>query len=334
MRIQDRTIAALLTMCMMNLFAGSATAGENARGVLTCGTGQSALSDAHLAGAEAAKLAQAALGHGKPKLVVVFAARRLVGSELAAGVAEVFDRGLIYGGEGYSPLSEAGNFPDQGHTITNGVAVLALGGDVYVQAVAEAVRQENGRADFAGCGRRIGEALKVATDRPAPGKLIFTFGNQHVGDNQPFVEGLLKALGTPVPVVGAATGGGNAREIVQGAVTNGVNVAVLLHGNFKLGVGLSSGGADLVANTEKALIAACAACPGKPALALVFDCGGRRGDLVQQKKIADEFAVMKKIVPDSPIFGFYGGGEIGTTNVAAPSRGVGYHVAAAALFAE
>jgi hypothetical protein len=330
---QNQRVALVVTMCMVSLALGAATAGEDTGHVLACGTGQSALPDARLAGAEAAHLAQAALGGAAPKLVVVFAARRMVGAELVAGVAEVFDRSLVYGGEGYAPVTAAGNFPDQGHTITSGVAVLALGGGVDVHTVVEAVRPESGQNAFAACGQRLGEQLRAAR-QSAPSRLILTFGNQHVGDNQPLVEGLLKALGTTVPIVGAAAGGSDAKEIVQGTVTNGVNVAVLLQGNFKLGVGLSGGGTNLVANTEQALTAACKAQPGKPALALVFDCGGRRGDLVQQKKIADEFTVMKKVVPEAPIFGFYGGGEIGTTDAAVPSRGVGFHVAAAALFTE
>lgn len=301
---------------------------------LVAGTGASTLADARAAGTEAAKRARIALGDEAPKLVVVFAARRQLTPELVDGVAEVFDKALISGCEGYAPLSAAGNFADQGHEIKSGVTVLALGGEVGVKVVADIVRQEDGKDGFAACGRRIGEQLKAAVTAASGSKLIFTFGNQHVGSNQPFVEGLLKALGVNVPVVGAAAGDGSAREIVQGKLVTGANVAVLISGNFKLGVGLSGGNGDLVAKADESLTKAVKAQPGKPALLLVFDCGGRRGELFKQKKLADELATMRSIVPDVPLFGFYGGGEIGTAALSEPARGVGFSVASAALFAE
>lgn len=301
---------------------------------LVAGTGASTLADARAAGAEAAKLAKVALGGESPKLVVVFAARKQLSPELVSGVAEVFERALISGCEGYAPLTAAGNFADQGHEIKSGVAVLALGGKADVKLVADVVRKEDGKEGFAACGRRIGDQLNTAAGAASGSKLIFTFGNQHVGSNQPFVEGLLKALGSQVPVVGAAAGGGGAKEIVKGELVAGANVAVLISGDFKLGVGLNGGNVDLVAKAGESLTSAVKAQPGKPALVLVFDCGGRRGELFKQKKLADEFVRMRAIAPEVPLFGFYGGGEIGTAVVAEPAKGVGFSVASAALFAE
>lgn len=302
------------------LTASLATAAE-----LVCGTGQSSLADPKAAGVEAALQAKAALGATAPKLVVVFAARKQVGPELVAGVATAFDKAIIYGCEGYSSVTAAGNFSDQGHTIANGVSVLALGGVSEFTVVSDAVEGKG----FAASGKRIGEQLKGK-----PGKLIFTFGNQHVGDNQPFVAGLLETLGATIPVVGAAAGGATAKEIVKGEIVTGVNVAVLMNGAFRVGVGLAGGNGDLVAKSDQSLRAALKDTATAPALMLVFDCGGRRGELVKQKKIADEFAAMKKLVPTAPIFGFYGGGEIGTDSTTACSKGVGFSVAAAALFVE
>jgi hypothetical protein len=322
-----KTVMVFLCALVMSAQAGPAVA-------LVAGTGASTLADARAAGAEAASRARTALGDEAPKLVVVFAARSQLTPELVDGVAEVFDKTLITGCEGYAPLTAAGNFADQGHEIKSGVAVLALGGEVGVKVVADIVRPEDGKDGFAACGRRIGGQLQPAVAAASGGKLIFTFGNQHVGSNQPFVEGLFQALGTNVPVVGAAAGDGGAKEIVRGKVVTGVNVAVLLSGNFKLGVGLSGGNGDLVAKADESLTKAVKAQPGKPAMLLVFDCGGRRGDLFKQKKLADELAAMRNIASGVPLFGFYGGGEIGMAALTEPAQGVGFSVACAALFAE
>jgi hypothetical protein len=43
---------------------------------------------------------------------------------------------------------------------------------------------------------------------------------------------------------------------------------------------------------------------------------------------------MLAIAPEVPLFGFYGGGEIGTAALADPAKGVGFSVASAALFVE
>ncbi|MCX7005886.1 MAG: FIST C-terminal domain-containing protein [Kiritimatiellaeota bacterium] len=312
-------------------FALALTAQAEASRALVTGTGASSLADAKAAGTEAAKLARAALGGESPKLVVVFAARKQLTPELVSGVAEVFEKALISGCEGYAPLTAAGNFADQGHEIKSGVTVLALGGKAEVKLVADVVRKEDGKDGFAACGQRIGDQLKAAVAAASGSKLIFTFGNQHVGSNQPFVEGLLKALGGNVPVVGAAAGGGSAKEIVKGEL---VTVAVLISGNFKLGLGLCGGNGDLVAKADESLTKSVKAQPGKPALVLVFDCGGRRGELFKQKKLADEFAKILSIAQEVPLFGFNGGGEIGTASASEPAKGVGFSVASAALFVE
>ena len=95
---------------------------------LLSGIGQSAAETPLAAGTEAALGAKTALGATPPKIVVVFAARKFLVPELIQGVAASFDKALIYGCERYSPITAAGNFADQGHTISHGVAVMALGG--------------------------------------------------------------------------------------------------------------------------------------------------------------------------------------------------------------
>lgn len=302
---------------------------------ITVGVGSSDNESAKMAGEEAAKKAKDALGASEVKLVIVFAARKQLTADLVAGVAGSFDKSLIFGCEGYSPVTTTGNFADQGHTINKGVAVMVIGGDVKVTAVsAEVSKAAEKMQGFVDCGKRIGDGLKPALDAASKGKVILTFGNQHVGSNQPFVDGLTGVIGTVVPVVGAAAGGDGAKEIVKGEVTNAVNIAVLLSGDFKVGVGLAGGAGDLVAKTEESLSNALKAAGGNLVAVLIFDCGGRRGDLVKQQKIVAEYEVMKKLAGKVPFFGFYGGGEIGTQSAGAAPKGVGFSTASAVISVE
>ena len=302
---------------------------------LTVGVGSSANDNARSAGEEAARSARAALGTGEAKLVLVFAARKQVGAELVAGVASQFDKALIYGCEGYAPVTAAGNFPAQGHTIKSGVAVLALGGEFTMTVATAAVAKTTDRQQgFAECGRKIGEQLKPALGAPTAGRVILTFGNQHVGTNQPFVAGVTELVGSGIPVVGAAAGGDAAQEIIRGELVKGWNVAILLTGKFTVGTGLAGGKGDLVGKADEAMAAAMTAAGNRPVLGLVFDCGGRRGDLVKQGKITAEYEAIKKRAGNVPFFGFYGGGEIGVPAAGAAAQGVGFSAAMAVLSVE
>lgn len=297
------------------------------------GTGCSVTADAKAAGAEAAAQAKAAWGEGAPKIVFVFAARSQVNQDLIEGVSQHFERTVIYGCEGYSPVTQRGNFAEFGHTIPKGVAVMALGGDVTLFSASEAVVVEKDKAHgFLINGEKLGAALKQAVEAAKQTRLVFSFGNQHVGDNQPFMEGFYKGVGANVPVIGAAAGGQGSKTIVKGELVTGANVAILLAGPFKLGVGLAGGNDNLAAKATEAFTQATKEHGQKPAVVLVFDCGGRRGTMLKQKELEAEFENMKKAVPDTPIFGFYGGGEIGTSSIAAPSKGVGFHIAVATLY--
>jgi hypothetical protein len=311
----------------------TADAAETSPAIVT-GIGQSSATLPRIAGAEAAAAAKAALGGTSPRVVLVFAARKFLVPDLVAGVAESFDKPLIYGCEGYSPITRDGNFASQGHTIANGVAVLALGGSATVTVVSDAVASPGpdksaDKARFTACGKRL--AAGLVRDPAATGAVILTFGNQHVGDNQPLVDGLWPALSAPIPLIGVAAGGDTAAEIVRGELVRGVNVALLIQGDFTVGTGLAGGSKEQTpAKAAESVSAARAIAAGRtPALVLLFDCGGRRGTLVANRQIDQEFAAIRTAAGDAPLFGFYGGGEIGM--VGGKPSGVGYHVACATL---
>ena len=297
------------------------------------GIGQSGAVDAKAAGKEAADEAKSALGAAEPKIVIVFAARPQLTSQLVDGVAEVFDKALVYGCEGYSSLTPAGNFAERGQAIAAGVSVMAIGGDVAFTAASAEVGKPADKADsarvFRENGKALGDALKEAWGAAHAGKLIITFGNQHVGDNQPFVEGMAEVFGSDIKMVGAAAGTGGAKEIVRGEIVAATNVAILMTGNFKVNTDAANG--DEVQTADAAFKSVLANGGDKAAFIFVFDCGGRRGNMVKAGTLAQEWQTMKSNARTIPFFGFYGGGEIGHKSPDGPCKGVGVHIATAAV---
>lgn len=317
---------------MLTLVFALASTNLTAAPIIATGIGQSQAQDPATAGQEAARQAKLGLGDTAAKIVIVFAARPQLNAQLVEGLGQVFDSSLIYGCEGYAPLSPYGNFADKGHAIDAGVSVLALGGDVAITPVSATT---TGPGKHHECGRTIGQLLTEACQAGSQGKLMVTFGDQHVGDNQPYVDGIHTVIDKTIPIVGSAAGTGEAKEIVRGKIVDHTNVAILISGDFKVQVATNGGGGDLVAKTQSSMSTAFAEIAGMtPRLAFIFNCGGRRGEMVKQKTITHEFEAMKQETNSCPFFGFYGGGEIGPVTTGQPSQGVGFNVAVAALWAE
>jgi len=243
-------------------------------------------------------------------------------------VATVFEKKMLFGCEGYSPLTNETNFHDQ-NVQANGVAVLAIGGAININ-IASAHTVKDGGYEKAGI--KIGSALKAVLNSDDSGKFLVTFGDQHVGGpSAELVNGLRQELGKNFPIVGAAAGQSNAKEIVAGEICEATNVGVLISGGFTLGVATSSYTEDLPTTTTYAISSAMSQSKGKPVMAFLFDCGGRRGKMVGQKQLKAEFDNMKNGLGDIPFFGFYGGGEIGPVDRNSPSKGVGFSVATAVI---
>jgi hypothetical protein len=318
-------IAAILTgMIMTSAMAGSA---------LDVGTGISGDADGAKAGLAAAKNAKAGIGKAAPKLVLVFAGRKQLTPAMIDAVATVFDKKLIYGCESYSPLTNETNFHDQKHN-ADGVAVLALGGDIAVTvASAKTPTKESGGRVKA--GEAIGAKLKAAALAAKDGKFLLTFGDQHVGkDNKDLVQGMQNKLGKKLLMVGAAAGGGNAKEIVAGKIVTGTNIGILITGAFKTSAAMSGDKKDFAETCKKVMTKAVGDKKDKVKLAFVFDCGGRRGGMIGKKTIKKEFDYMKASLGKAPFFGFYGGGEVGAKDNKSPSEGVGYSIATAVILAK
>lgn len=313
-----RLVALMACAGLMLLMTASAQAKA-----IAVGNGLSLSKDAKAAGAEAAKKAKDALGDEQAKAVLVFHSQALAKGyeQVLEGVASVFDSSLIYGCGAYATLTQDGN---DGH-----LAVLAIGGDVQVTA---AVAQTAGKQDDEACGKRIGDALKHPAAK-GPGKVLILFGDCHVPRDNQLVKGVCGVLGETFPVVGAAALNGDI--YVKGEKVKKSNVGLLLTGNFTCGFGMKKDmSPEGLINSARDTFKDAIGDKKKVACVLVFDCGGRRGAMQKNKNFAKELEAMKEVAGDTPIFGFYGSGEIGCPATGAPPKGDGYHISACAIALE
>jgi hypothetical protein len=307
-----------------NLLSGVAAAAliaamaGNVRAV-TLGVGSSESKDAMAAGTEAARAAAKSLGDKKARLVLVFHRDDLAkdSQKVLDGVGSVFDAGIVYGANAYAALTHQNN--------DGLVAVLALA-DVEVAAAVAPVE-----GDHQGCGASIGKQLKSACEAAEGGKLLLLFGACHIPKNNDLVKGALSVLGEDLAVIGGAAF--KDRTYAAGKLVEDSNVGLLISGDFKCGFGINKDNSPegLITSAKQTFKQAVGDAGDKVALMLVFDCGGRRGNMLKNGNFAGELAAMKSVAGDVPIFGFYGSGEIGRKSCDTPSFGDGYHISATAL---
>ncbi len=278
------------------------------------GNGLSMAKDAKAAGAEAAQQAKEALVL-PAKIALVFDSGAIKDkAAILEGVCSVFDAAIVFGCPGYAPLTQQSN---QGT-----VAVLALGGDIEVNTAIAGMG-----AGHAACGKRIAKKLQPAAAAAPAGKLLILFGACHVPENDKLVKGACALRGDTIPIIGGASLGGNVYN--KGKVIKNSNIGILLTGDFACGMAMKKDNSpeglitSAKATTEEAFAG------GTPALAFVFNCGGRREKL--GKNLPKELEAIKSVAGDTPLFGFYGSGEIGHLNNAEPAFGDGYHISVCAL---
>ena len=291
------------------------TAGGVRAQAFSVANGYSASKDPTQAGTEAAAKAKEALGQQEAKLVLVFDS---VGKgpqdkeAMLQGVGSVFDASIVYGCSAYAPITQECN--------TGTVGVLAVAGDI--KATPAMADLEGGHE---ACGKKIGEALKAAVP-DAGGRVVLLFGACHVPKNDGLVKGLCSVLGEKFPVAGGAAKGD--LLYCQGKVLTGSNLGLLLTGDFKCSLATKNAPGNDKAQVIAVAGEAAAQAMGQAKqakLVFTFDCGGRRGQMGGE--VDKELAVMKAAVGDSPLFGFYGSGEIGPKDNDSPPCGVGYSIA-------
>ena len=298
------------------------------------GVAVSELADPMAAADAAAGKAKAKLGSVPAKLVLVMAAEAQITPELLAGLTKHFAPEVIYGCQVASPLVPETNFPDaQTLDITAGVAVCAFGGDMDISAESVAT-DEDDDDPYETAGMELGSALRPLIEgSKRPGKMIITFGDQFNGVNKDYARGLNKGLGGIYPVVGAAAGNITAKVIVKGQIVTGTNVGILLAGDFRLGQALN-GGTHTPETADKTLADAISQGGGEePFFTLLFNCRRRRQGMIERKQLGEELSAIRKNLPNTEFFGFYGPGEIGSEKPGQPAFGTGFTIVAAVLFA-
>jgi hypothetical protein len=306
--------SSIVIMLLIISFADCASADCGKCG-LKVGNGLSHLTDAQEAGAEAAGQAKKALGDAAPKVVLVFDNLKNDISEkekLIEGVGSVFDKALIYGCTSYSPLTQQSN--------EGTVGVLVMTGDVAVTTAVADLHD-----GYQPCGVKIGAYLQQQGVPDSKGKVLLLFGDCHVDKNDALVGGVKSILGEKFPIVGGASRGDFL--YYKGKIVRKSNLGLLLCGNFKCGFSTKKDNSPegLITSARQACSEAVAGKKDDVVMTFAFDCGGRRD--MMKDSLPKELAAMKEILGESPIFGFYGSGEIGPVDNDSPSRGVGYHVA-------
>lgn len=312
-----------LKTCFLGI-VGAITAAVIAAGApaVEVGVGCSNAKDAKTAGAEAAEAARQAMDKANAKLVLVYHGSDLVddNTSLLEGVNSIFDASLVFGCSGYAPLSHLGG--------DSGVAVLALGGDIQV---ATAVSKTSGKQDDLDCGKRIGQALKVAAPADATGRVVLLFGDCHVPRNDQVAKGVSSVIGKDARVIGGAAFRGI--SYAAGAVVEGRNIGILICGDFVCDVSLQQDNSPdgLVASAKKAFEEAIGGDGDKVEFVFAFDCGGRRASMLKLGNFPAELQAMKRVAGESPFFGFFGSGEIGCKSATSVPCGVGHHISTCAI---
>lgn len=287
---------------------------------IAAGVGHSFSEDSFEAGRQAVDAALASMKGVPPKVAIVFAARARFNDQLIAGIATQIPADLIVGAECHSPLVSSSNFHETGRggdhaNALNGVAVLVLGGSTEVSMAFETLPAQPAQADVEACAHTLGATLKSNIHTANHENVLITFGFQTLGGkmNEALVRGLVDGLGTQLPVIGGSSGfhPTTSRIVYKGQRYENGNVALLLSGDFEICSALETGKEAELA--DKALKAVLAQDRDKVALVLAANCCGRRGAMTREKTMATEAGYIKSNMGTIPLFGLYGGGEIGTT---------------------
>ncbi|MBM4084661.1 MAG: hypothetical protein FJ272_07720 [Planctomycetes bacterium] len=302
-------------------------AGKAVEPDMAFGVGIQGGADAEKCAQEACLAAQRALGKTPPK--AVFLCDNFEGGREAVlrGAAKVFPSQITHGVVTYAQFTQDGAPADKS------VAALALGGD-DLHVTVECVPQVRDKEEEA--GKALGEKFQPPPPGVTGGKLLILVGDCHVPKNQKLVAGVQSVLGKDVPIVGAAAKTTpDVCVYYQGKVVPQGALALLLTGNFRVGLAAASAGwntgspDDICRTAKEGLEAALKSLGTKPALVLAFDCGGRLGLISKggPSYAGGELAQIKPLIGAAPLLALYGSGEIGHTQPDKPAEGVGFHIA-------
>lgn len=311
---------------------------DPAKGIVF-GVGASADADPMVAGCIAATAAADALGGAPVKLVLVSECfeDRDPKAKVLEGVTSVFPPETVFGSATY------GSFTQEGVWTGESVAVLAIGGPGI--DAASACRTDLGTASLTPAEnmpeiekrlRAAGAELAAKLPKGDKGRLMIILADAHSPKNGPLVEGIQQVTGPDFPLAGGSCNKNAGQSFIyyRGKMLSDAAAGLMLSGDFQVALAgrQAKENQAIIATAEAAgreALQRLAARNARPALALAFDCAGRKGRL---QNVADERAAMRRALGEQlPLFGTYNAGEIGPADLgggkpAAVSCGVGWHV--------
>jgi hypothetical protein len=308
------------------------------------GVGASDDTDPLMAGCGAATAAADALGDAPVKAVLIsecFEDRQRK-AQVLEGVTAIFDPSVVFGAATYGSFTQGGVWTGES------VAVLAIGGDGV--AVASACQTDLGTAALTPAEHMdeivtrlcpAGAQLAGKLPRSDKDRLLIVLADAHSPKNASLVTGLQHAVAPDLPIVGGSCNKNAGQSFIyyRGRMLSDAAAALVVSGDFQVALAgrQAKENAAIIATAEAAgreALARLAERNARPALALAFDCAGRKGRL---DDVADERAAMRRALGDRlPLFGSYGAGEIGPADTGgdkpeALSAGVGWHIVFALL---
>ena len=292
--------------------------------------------DPRAAGTAAAEALRAAMDGVALKCVIIsecFEGEEYKG-KLLAGIREVIDSKLVYGGATY------GSFTQDGCTDFDSVCLLGIGGAGV--GVSAALVTEMGTAKLSfdeyeaeikrklhAAGKTLGGKL-IRHDRD---KFLILIPDAHSPKNRYLVEGVQQVLGADFPMTGGSANKNAGQTFVyfQGRMYRDSAVALMLSGDFRVSMSgrLAQENAAVIRTAREGAAEALGQAKKPPIAVLAYNCAGRRGRL---DNMEDELTAIQEVIGKTvPLFGCYNAGEIGPLDPSekqsdALCGGSGWHV--------
>jgi hypothetical protein len=346
----------------MLLMAGCATVQEQVAapkpgGSVVTATAWAKDADAFAAGRAAAESLRAKLGGVAPHVVVLAEcfAEKMDKAKVSEGVASVFGKDRVVG------LATYGFYTRDGVVDSDGVGLLALGGDGIAVRTAFVPKQNSTglteekdgpklKAALEGAGRKLAEQIPANEHS----RLMIVLADTHSPKNQLLLDGIQSVTGTTLPITGGSANKNTGQNFIhwRGGLYPDAAVALMIDGNIALAQnGAQARDNDAVLSTARKVASdlknAYFEKEGNvPALYLAFDCAGRKGKL---DNLADALKATAEGIDSVPkvedrrrfevnfkrkadIFGLWCAGEIGSPEDSLQQPvGRGWHIMGTAL---
>ena len=292
--------------------------------------------DPAAAGKSAAQSLKKAMGSTPLKAVLISECYegRAAKEKLLAAIASVLPKEILMGSATY------GSFTQAGCTDADSVCLLGIGGEGIGVSAALVTGLGTAKLTFEASRALIetrlheaGAKLAGKLRRSQRDRVLVLLADAHAPKNQSLVEGVQKVFGPAFPITGGCANKNAGQTFVYfaGQAHDDSAVAMVLSGDFEVALAGRQGKDNdgVIRTAQEGAAEAVARSKGQKAIALGFNCAGRRSKL---KRIEEElFAIQKAIGKELPLFGCYCAGEMGPVDEpdkkpGVTSGGAGWHL--------